>query len=126
MRDRVASAAGTVLVLVVMIAITLGPFPQPDLPGRLDQLPHVIAYATATLLLLPVVHGSGSARPRPLVVATVGGALVALGAMLELGQRFVDRDVELFDVIANALGVVVGTGVWTITRRVRSSEGRRP
>jgi hypothetical protein len=35
--------AVAILVLGGLAALSLGPFPQPDMPGPLEQLPHAIA-----------------------------------------------------------------------------------
>jgi VanZ family protein len=106
-----------ILVLGGLVALSLGPLPQPDMPGPLEQLPHATAYAAATYVLLAVLDRRGELR-RP-TIALIAVAMILIGSALELGQRVVDRDVEVADVIANSLGVATAVVISSFARRYR-------
>ena len=110
-------AALAILVVGGLVALSLGPLPQPDMPGPLEQLPHAIAYAAATYVLLAVLHRNGNLR-RP-TIALVALSMILMGLGLELGQRVVERDVEIADVFANSLGVAAAVLVLSFARRSR-------
>jgi VanZ family protein len=112
---------GVLLLLVGLAAVSLGPFPQPDLPGHLELLPHAVAYAAGTYFLLTISHRKKGDRVRPWVVAVIAASMVFLGAALEVAQRAVDRDVEVMDALANSLGVVIAVVAWGVTRWMRGS-----
>jgi VanZ family protein len=110
-------SALAILVLGGLVALSLGPLPQPDMPGSLEQLPHAIAYAAATYVLLAVLDRKGNLR-RP-AIALVAVSMVLMGFALELGQSVIERDVEFADVVANALGVATAVVVLSFARRFR-------
>ncbi len=110
-------AALAILVLGGLVALSLGPLPQPDMPGPLEQLPHAIAYAAATFVLLAVIDRKGDLR-RP-TIALVAVSMVLMGSALELGQSVIERDVEIADVVANSLGVATAVVVLSLARRLR-------
>ena len=110
-------AAIAFLVLGALVAVSLGPFPLPDMPEPLEPLPHAIAYAAATFCLLTVLEGRGDLR-RP-VIGVVALSIFLMGVGLELGQIAVGRDVELADVLANALGVVTAVVGVSLIRSAR-------
>lgn len=112
-------AALAIIVLGGLAIVSLGPFPQPDLPGPLELLPHALAYAAVTYVLLVVTHRD--APVRPWMVALIAASMVMLGVALELAQRVVDRDVDVDDAIANTLGVGLAVVVWTVFRLIRNS-----
>lgn len=114
--------AASVLIVLGLAALSLGPFPQPDLPGPLELLPHAIAYATGTLVLLALGDRDGGLRRRPARVLLIAASMILLGIVLEIGQRVVDRDVQLTDVAANCAGVGAAIAVWALARWV----GRNP
>ena len=115
--DAVTPAITGLAILVVggLVALSLGSLPQPDMPGPLEQLPHVVAYAAATFVLLSVID-----RRRDLGRATIGlvaASMVIVGSVLEVAQRAVKRDVEIVDVVANSLGVLIAVGLFGVARR---------
>lgn len=115
--------AVAILVLGGLAALSLGPFPQPDMPGPLEQLPHAIAYAAATYVLLAVIDRSGDLR-RP-TIALVAVSMILMGSVLELGQSVIERDVEIADVVANSLGVAAAVVVLSLARRFRRLDPAR-
>jgi VanZ family protein len=117
--------ATSALVFLGLAALSLGPFPQPDLPGPLELLPHAIAYATGTIVLLALGDRDGGLRRHPTRVLPIAASMILLGIVLELGQGVVGRNVEAWDVVANSLGVAIAVAIWGLTRRVRRASGRR-
>jgi VanZ family protein len=111
----------TVLILAVIVAVSVGPLPVPDLPGLWAGLPHAIAYAALTGCLLVAW------KPRHIRaswVAAAALAVVALGAVMEAAQALVGRDVELVDFGADVIGVVTVIFVWMAERKRRAVSAR--
>jgi VanZ family protein len=117
---RAAVLTGS-LVLVGLALVSLGPVPQPDLPGLFESLPHVVAYAVGTWVALTVITGGRRDPLRSRVVAIVAGSMIALGVVLELAQRAVGRDVEVADALANASGVFVAVVAYGLVHRIGRS-----
>jgi VanZ family protein len=111
----------TIGVLGALAALSLVPFPQPDMPGPLEQLPHATAYAVATFALLTMVDRNTA--PRPSTVASVAFSMVMGGIALELAQSVLERDVEIADVLANCIGVAAAVVVSRFVRRSRGAGG---
>jgi VanZ family protein len=114
---RPGIAALAILVLGGLVALSLGPIPQPDMPGPLEHLPHAIAYAAATFVLLAVLDRKGDLRGP--TIALVAVSMILMGFALELGQSLVERDVEIEDLVANSLGVATAVVVLSFARRFR-------
>jgi len=114
-----------VLVLLAIALVSLGPVPQPDLPGTFDVLPHVAAYALGTYLLLRVAYRTREARTHPARATLVAGSMLVLGVAMEFAQRVVDRNVEISDVFADVVGVAVAVAVWSLARRPDGSASDR-
>ena len=88
---------------VAVIALSL--LPQETLPdtGLWDKWNHTFAYAVLTLS-----GGIGFKGLRSLLILGVG--LMVLGAGLELAQSVIpDRDGSIYDVLANLIGVAIGS-----------------
>ncbi len=115
----------SVLVLVGIVAMSLVPGWDPGLPGP-NHLPHAVAYAVLMVTVLALTKRQPAGRAGVMVAAAVGlGFLVVtMGALLELGQRAVHRDVEAMDVAAHAAGVAAALTGWIILRSVLAP-GRR-
>jgi VanZ family protein len=117
---RPATAVTWVAVIAGMIAVvifSLGPDPLPDQgPGiasaTLERLPHAIAYAALTGLILLAWRPRSRGGRTWFRVTMVALAILAIGVALEVGQAAVDRDTDPLDVLANAAGVGVAIGVW--------------
>lgn len=115
--SRIAFYAGLVLV------VTLSLLPQEALPptGLWDKANHTAAYGA-----LALAGGLGFPGRRALVPAALG--LLLLGAGLELAQAAVpSRTASLYDVLANAIGIVLGslfaTAANTYRPRPRPTDG---
>ena len=90
--------------------------PSPSLPSpfpQADKVYHALAYAGLTIcvLLTAVWRPGRGSGPLPHAWTVVAGA-IALGVALEVVQAFVHRDPDLFDALADAVGVLVGYGAW--------------
>jgi VanZ family protein len=122
----VRAKRGALLVAAVLLVIgfSVGPLPVPDLPGVWEYLPHTIAYAVLTGVVLAATPPHRSLRAeafRSIVVAIV---VIALGVGMEALQRVFDRDVELADIVANTIGVTLAVAVHLVVRAGRNSFGR--
>jgi VanZ family protein len=103
----------------VVVWMSLGRIPDPDLPDPFEDLPHALAYAVLTTTLLVATHRNWSDRgTRWLLVAAAPIGVIVLGAALEWAQGFVGRDVEAGDILANAVGVSVAFVLWLTVRSV--------
>ena len=110
-RTVTAIAAAATLALGIAISwLTLTPQDLPDLGPTLpvDKLAHVAAFAA---LILP----SAILRPRFLWWTFPLAAL--LGCSIELIQPYVGRSQEWMDVVADCVGLILGTGLGLMIRR---------
>ena len=110
---RTVTAIAVTATFALGIAIswlTLTPQDLPDLGPTLpvDKLAHVAAF---TALILP----SSILRPRFLWWTFPLAAL--LGFSIELIQPYVGRSQEWMDVVADGIGLIVGTALGLMTRR---------
>lgn len=106
--------AVTLLLALVIGALTLAPaVTGTAVPGS-DKTHHFIAFFT---LSLPLAY----ARPRlaPWVVL----AAIAYGAAIELIQPLVGRDGDLLDLLADAAGSALGAGTGAALAALRSRRG---
>lgn len=96
---------GAWLLLVAMvIALSLLPQPPlPPLPSGTDKLEHFIAYFV-------LCAGAVQVFATRNMQLSIGAALIALGALLELAQAnlTVTRMMDVHDAVANAVGVLAG------------------
>lgn len=98
-------------VVIAGLALTPTPPPVPGLPW--DKAQHALAFAALA------AAGRLSARngPRPAAWWFLG--CVAYGAAIELAQlRVPGRSGEVADVLADAVGAVLGLGAATLARRL--------
>ena len=110
-RTVTAIAVTATLTLGMVISwLTLTPQDLPDLGPTLpvDKLAHMAAFAA---LILP----SSILRPRFLWWTFPLAAL--LGFSIELIQPYVGRSQEWMDVVADCVGLIVGTGIGLMIRR---------
>lgn len=104
----------TAVVAVLIALVSLAPPPEiPGPPGN-DKLGHAIAYA---LLILPIA----TLAPRFLVWA-VPSALV-YGGVIELIQPSFGRSCEALDMVADAVGVLIGLILGYGVHRLRKAAG---
>jgi VanZ family protein len=82
-----------------------------------DKWLHAGSYATVAFLL---ALGVSARTRRQLAVVCV--ATIAFGAGVELLQApLAARSADVLDAAANAVGAILGVGVWTATRRFRDA-----
>jgi VanZ family protein len=105
---KILWAAGTLVILI----LSLLPRDMMILdPPFSDKIAHFMAYGAVTWL------GAMAASTIKRLVY-LGLAMLALGILLEFAQAFVPgRTPELFDGLANALGVISGLGLTSFLRR---------
>jgi VanZ family protein len=103
-----AIGSAVTLVLAVIIAVlTLAPVPSGG-PAGSDKVYHVLAFA-ALAFPLPLV------RPRWTVWVILG--VIAYGSVIEVIQPFFGRQAEWADLVADAIGAVVGAVTGTALSR---------
>lgn len=98
--------------------------PGPDFVLK-DKLAHVAEYSVLGLLLFGGIGWSVS-RYRGVTFLFLFAVGVSVAALDELLQSYVPgRHMNLFDWLADAVGVAVGVGVGMITNRVAKRRGLR-
>ena len=99
---RRAAWVASVAVALVVGALTLSP--SPPNPGgllKLDKLNHVLAFAALTMPLAAV---------HPRLVLRIFVIAMAYGLLIEVVQPFADRSRSAGDLVADAVGCVLGCG----------------
>lgn len=105
---RMAIGSAVTLVLAVVIAVlTLTPMPAGG-PAGSDKIYHILAFACLAFPL-PLV------RPRWTVWVVLG--VIAYGGIIEMIQPFFGRQAEWADLVADAIGAVVGAVTGTALSR---------
>lgn len=111
-----------VALAVYWLGLTLGTHyphvPMPDVVSHTDKLVHCGAFAGLALLACIAL------RVRRVMLAAL--VLAAYAAIDESTQQFVGRDVDLFDWVADAVGIAIGCGVFTYCNRARRRRTARP
>jgi VanZ family protein len=105
----------SLVLLAAVLFASLQPDFGPAVPANFDKVEHLAAYVLLALWFTGLV-----ARGR---YWAVGAGLMALGLLIEVLQwrMHLGRSAEVSDMLANALGVVVG-----ITIALRSTGGWAP
>lgn len=108
LRDRLWKPL-TALILATILCVSLSPLPELPLPTLLmwDKIQHLIAYA---ILALPVAL----AAPRRWPLWILG--FLAVSAGVELVQPQVNRYGEWKDLVANGMGLTLGSATGTTLR----------
>jgi VanZ family protein len=127
-RHSAPSPVPTLLIFTGIVVWSIGPFPNPDLPGVLEGVPHAVAYALLVWAALSLLMAGSTPRlrargPRIVFVALLS-AFVGVG--LEIAQATVHRDAELGDVVADLVGITAGVLAWLIADRRRQRRSRAP
>jgi len=106
---RSLARAAFVLVLLGIIYLSLKPGTHPPQPRWNDKSQHAFAYAVAGLTGFVAF---------PTRRRRIGWSLVALGALLEVGQAVVpNRSSEFADLLANGIGVGTAWGLLWVCRK---------
>lgn len=103
---------GRLFALAVLVVVTLALVPSATLPATLfdwwDKAQHVTAFAVLVLLGRQAYPSHGG---------RVAMGLVLLGAGIELAQAWVGwRDGDVLDWLADGVGVVLASGVFSLWR----------
>ncbi len=98
MRLLKPAAAAAVLIL---LGLMLGPFGEVEARIGSDKVGHVIAFAVIAVSLAVL-------RPR-WSLPVVAAAALAIGVAVEIIQGQTGRDADLFDVLADMVGIALAT-----------------
>ncbi len=101
------------IAVLVVLSLVPGDY-RPHLEGATKESEHVLAYAGTAGAFAFINPGLRRTM-------TIVFLLTALGALLELGQLMVSgRNASFRDVIADAVGALIGVGLVVVGRRVFS------
>ncbi len=100
-----------VFLMVTALSRSLGPIDDIDIVSHQDKIVHFAQYfILAFLTFFALVRGTRRSRDFQLKVTI--GAVMAYGIALELLQVLVpERDMSMFDLMANVAGAIVGAYV---------------
>ncbi len=91
-------------------------FPVPNEIWTFDKVIHCVVYAGFAVLIARAVRDSARPSPWPAVIAVVGAILY--GMTDELHQSFVPgRSSDVHDVLADAVGAILGAAAFTFHSR---------
>lgn len=127
-RGRVfVSAWGPVVLWAAgILVVTTVPIPTGVEPGELplDKIVHAAMYSGLGWTVARALHMTGRSTGGALVVAVLAAG--AFAGLDEWHQTWVGRNPELADWIADAMGLVLGLGLfmWRRGRRDADREGR--
>ncbi|SFK76980.1 VanZ like family protein [Shimia haliotis] len=107
LRRMAIGSAATMVLAAIIAVLTLAPMPSGG-PAGSDKLYHVLAFACLAFPL-PLV------RPRWTVWVILG--VIAYGGVIEVIQPFFGRQAEWVDLVADAIGAVVGAVTGTALSR---------
>ena len=107
LRRMAIGSAATMVLAAIIAVLTLAPMPSGG-PAGSDKLYHVLAFACLAFPL-PLV------RPRLALWVVLG--VIAYGAAIEVIQPFFGRQAEWVDLVADAIGAVVGAVTGTALSR---------
>ncbi len=113
-----ALALGWCAVIVGLASLPGDRVPEPLLWST-DSVRHALAFALIVVLWL---------RAEPARPGRVVAGAVAFGIAVELwqGLPFIGRTASAVDVVADAVGVGLGFGAWTLARGVQSPHTKAP
>ena len=100
-----------VFLMVTALSRSLGPIEDIDIVTHQDKIVHFAQYVIlAFLTFFALVRGTRRSRNFQLKVTI--GAVMAYGIALEILQVLVpERDMSMFDLMANVVGAIVGAYV---------------
>ena len=95
---------------------------QPSVPDA-DKLVHAAVYCVMAVLCARAWTRHGSPQGA-MIERTIAMALI-FGALMEIMQGHVGRDMSLADWVADGVGAVIGIGMWKAWMTVSSSTPER-
>ena len=115
--DR-ALRAGSVVLALAIVGLSLGPAPEEPTFDVSDKVIHGLAYFALTLAVLLAWVGRPGRLAQPLQIAlSVTLVIVSGGLLVELAQSLVNRQTEFLDALANALGAGLALAAWFVLLR---------
>ncbi len=109
-----------IFVILALSLISLETIPIPYM-WSFDKILHIIAYIVLALLAINTLK-----NPTIGIIIVIMFSGVVYGGSTELLQGIVGRNVNPYDVLANAVGMVIGCiAAFTITPQVSSNVGKR-
>ncbi len=115
------------LGLILTVSSIPGPRLEPLRLASWDKLAHAIEYAGLSLLLARALAAAGPWRgtPSPLKVTLVAlVAAIAWGAIDENFQRLTGRQPDIFDFLADSVGVILAQAARFAARASRPASSR--
>lgn len=107
-----------ILVAYTLLVTFLSLQASNNLPlGSWDKLSHFLTYSVFSILAYRVVR-TGKAYVLLCIL------IVAYSGLMEIVQSFVGRDMSAYDLLANALGVIIGVLIVTGVRNWNGTTGR--
>ncbi len=117
MRARIILVIKVLFVGAFLGVTVLSVLPTPEVDGlESDKLNHLIAYTVLTLLLVLSLPGDRR-LPRGFWIALL--SLLLYGVVMEVVQHYIGRQFDLMDMVANAVGVLLGAGAGLLARALR-------
>jgi len=100
------------MIALVIVGSLLPALLLPDLPAGSDKIEHLLGYAILSASAVQLF-----ATPRALLFAAIG--LVLLGVGIEVAQDALTttREMDVWDAVANTLGVIAGMATATLPLR---------
>jgi VanZ family protein len=112
----------TVLTAIIILVLSIG---EPGSTGRMvfsivphaDKVFHILMYFALTVTLLLEFRHQVK-RKRTLILIICGA--FAYGVVMELFQKYLtnSRSLEIYDMIANLIGILIATMLFLIFRRL--------
>jgi VanZ family protein len=111
--------AGSVVLTLGIVILSLGPAPEEPTIEISDKVIHGLSYFSLTLAVLLAWVGR-PARPAPAAPDRFLGDARhrERGGLVELAQTLVSRQTEALDALANTAGAGLALGLWTVLMRV--------
>ncbi|CAN5649130.1 hypothetical protein BH20ACT23_BH20ACT23_14480 [soil metagenome] len=110
--------AGSVVLALAIVGLSLGPAPEEPTFQISDKVIHGLAYFSLTLAVLLAWVGRPGRLAQSFQVAVAATLVVVSGGLLvELAQSLVSRQIEVLDALANALGAGLAFAVWSLVIR---------
>jgi len=107
-------SVGAVLLLVLMVLLLS--------PGGTIESERLIWDKAAHFIAFGLILWSFGVMFRRLPRVRAALLAIALGAAVEVVQRYIGRDASWGDLLADALGVAVALLIWAVWRRFRPRE----